>query len=152
MSRLSWCLVYVSMLFFGPSMADVAVADVSEGGSYQTSVSIDVPEFHAIDPHIRLSVYSNLGYGPAGYGWALTATSYISRSSRRSGAPYFDDVKDQLWIDGMELMTCEQSPRSVSCWTGGTHSTRIESFRRITQNTATNSWTVWRQDGTRLLY
>src|SRR5262245_65480475 len=112
MSRTSWRLIYFSTLLFGITMARFALAGVSDRGSYQTSVSIDVPKFHSIAPEIRLSYDSNIGDGPAGFGWTLTATSSISRSSRRSGAPRYDS-EDQLWIDGMEVMPVDKTAERV---------------------------------------
>ena len=51
---------------------------------------------------------------------------------------------------------------SVSCATHGTHATRVETYRRIRQHKqdgtttdehiASNRWTVWERDGTRLEY
>jgi RHS repeat-associated protein len=124
---------------------------VADNGSYQTSISVEVPAFHEIAPVIRLVYDSNAGNGPLGLGWSLVASSQITRTSRLQGVPHYD-ATDQLWLDGMELLPCAGAPQSVSCSTGGTHTTRVEGVTRIVQDTAANTWTVWRRDGTRSLY
>jgi hypothetical protein len=66
---------YLSVpIFFGVA-SGLAAAEVSERGSYQTSLVIDVPTFHAITPHIQLSYDSNAGDGLLGVGWRLEAAS-----------------------------------------------------------------------------
>ncbi len=133
------------------SVAHPARADVSDLGAYQTSVSIEAPAFHAIAPSIRLVYTSNGGNGPLGLGWSLQAGSRISRTSAATGVPHYD-ATDQLWLDGMELTPCAQALQSASCRTGGSHTPRVEGFNRITQDLATNTWTVWKRDGSRFVY
>src|SRR5205823_4448914 len=124
-----------------PAATGSAHADVADNGSYQNSISVEVPAFHEITPVIRLIYDSNAGNGPLGLGWSLAASSQITRTSRMQGVPHYD-ATDQLWLDGMELLPCAGAPQSVSCSTGGTHTTRVEGVTRITQDTATNTWTV----------
>jgi virulence plasmid B protein len=127
-----------------------ARADVTDAGTYQTSVIVEVPPFHGIAPIIRLGYDSNAGDGPLGIGWSLSIGPQIVRTSRFMGAPRFD-ATDQLWLDGVELLPCAEATLSASCRAGGTHTTRIETYTRIRLNKASNTWMVWRPNGTRLV-
>jgi RHS repeat-associated protein len=150
-----WLVVRVAVACVAVALAallpGVAEAGVSDRGAYQTSIGVQVPEFHEITPVIRLVYDSNAGNGPLGLGWSLRAGSEITRTSKLRGVPNFD-ASDQLWLDGMELLPCSVAPQSVSCLSGGTHTTRVEGFTRIALDSATNTWTVWRRDGTRYVY
>lgn len=130
---------------------EMAEAAVSDHGTYQTSIPVQVPEFHRITPSIRLNYDSRAGNGALGVGWSLQAGSQITRASRLNGVPRYD-ATDQLWLDGMELLPCGAAVRSISCSSGGTHTTRVEGVTRIRHDTVTNTWTLWRRDGTRYLY
>ena len=68
-------------------------------------------------------------------------------SGRRSSTP-----ADVYKLDDSELVACTAAMVSPSCDNGGTHATRIESYRRIIQNASNNSWTVTDRDGTRYDY
>jgi hypothetical protein len=110
---------------------------------------------------VRLVYDSSTGNGPLGMGWTLDVGSRITRSSAGRGAPHYDGT-DKLWLDGLELVPCGGNVVSVSCATHGTHATRVETYRRIRQHKqdgtttdehiASNRWTVWERDGTRLEY
>ena len=127
-------------------------ADVSSRGTYQTAIEIEVPLYHSITPRIALSYDSNSGNGPLGMGWRLEADSRITRVSPGGGAPRHNS-SDRLWVDGLELLPCQQNSSSLSCRSGGTHYTSIEDFQRYQRDTPQpNTWTVWRRDGARLLY
>ena len=142
-------------------VAQAASAGVDALGSYETVVPIEVPPFHAITPQVRLVYDSSTGNGPLGMGWTLDVGSRITRSSAGRGAPHYDGT-DKLWLDGLELVPCGGNVVSVSCATHGTHATRVETYRRIRQHKqdgtttdehiASNRWTVWERDGTRLEY
>ena len=88
-----------------------------------------------------------------GVGWRIEGLSKIERASAHGGAPAFD-ASDVYMLDGQRAGGLRRGPSaSPSCLpsTGGTHTTRIESYRRITQN-AGNTWTVTDRDGTRYDY
>jgi Salmonella virulence plasmid 65kDa B protein/FG-GAP-like repeat len=142
----------------------LAQAGVTDRGSYQKSVSIEAPAYHGIAPSVQLNYDSNNGNGPVGLGWSLNAGSQISRTSSGRGVPHYNST-DQFWLDGMELIPCASASQSASCRTGGTHSTRVESYRRILRRSAgtsadvlaragsgANTWTIWKPDGTRLIF
>jgi virulence plasmid B protein len=133
------------------SLSNSIHAEVSARGSYQTSIDILVPKFHVIAPSIRLFYDSNGGNGPLGMGWSLAAASEITRTSRLKGVPRYDG-NDQFWLDGIELVPCMFAPQGASCTSHGTHATRVEEYKRISQDESANTWTVWDRDGTRYVY
>ena len=127
----------------------------SSTGEFRTSVDIEVPAFHGIEPHLSLAYGSSGGTEFLGVGWQIQGLSTIERTSSHSGAPVFD-ATDVYKLDDSELVPCGSGgmAASPSCLpsTGGTHTTRIESYRRITRNASNNSWTVTDRDGTRYDY
>nr|WP_309795732.1 FG-GAP-like repeat-containing protein [Inquilinus ginsengisoli] len=136
----------------------------SFNGSYTTSVPIDVPPFHGIEPKLSLVYDSSQGQkagglyaGFVGAGWRLSGIPDIVRASRVKGAPSFDgnltDTTDVFLLDGQELVPCTASAvaaASASCRAGGTHTTRSESYRKIVS--AGGGWQVYTPDGTRLTF
>ena len=116
-------------------------------GSFGTSVPIEVPGFHGIEPGLALSYNSASGNGFAGVGWSLSGLSTIERASPGKGAPKYDGL-DIFLLDGQELIPCTAAMVSPSCTTGGSHATKIESYRRITRDEAGNRWEVTSRDGT----
>ena len=119
-------------------------------GEFRTSVDIEVPAYHGIEPHLTLAYGSNRGAEQMGVGWRIEGLSKIERASAHGGAPVFD-ASDVYMLDDSELVACAGTVGNASCYAGGTHTTRIESYRRITQN-AGNTWTVTDRDGTRYDY
>jgi RHS repeat-associated protein len=117
-------------------------------GAFQRTVPIAVPPFHGIEPKLSLAYDSSVGDGFVGVGWRLKGFSTIQRASPGGGAPNWDG-NDVFLLDGVELVPCAAGSRSPSCITGGTHSTKIENYERITFG---NGWEVWKRDGTQLLY
>src|ERR1700751_5545000 len=105
-----FCLLVALLMASGGT----ALADVTDAGTYTTSVDVDVPSFHGITPIIRLNYDSNAGDGPIGVGWSLSLGSQITRASRFRGAPRFD-ATDQFWLDGLELLLCVAASLSASC-------------------------------------
>lgn len=132
-------------------------------GSFTQEFGFDLPAFRGLEPKLRLTYDSNLALrnrgvtaGMLGVGWRLDGLSEIVRTSRIGGTPRFD-ATDTYQLDGDEIITCgpnpgEASPTSASCGAGGTHATRVESYRRIKLDPANNEWTVTARDGTRYLY
>ena len=127
-------------------------AEVDESGAYTIEVPIEVPDFHGLEPDVRLAYNSTRGNDIAGMGWTLQASSYIVRGSEKGGPPrsYGSVI---FLLDGMELIACDRVPpgaNSPSCATGGTHTTRVESFIRVQRDG--DLWYVWAKDGTKSTY
>jgi RHS repeat-associated protein len=124
-------------------------------GALQTSIAIDVPAFHEIEPQLALSYSSTGGNGFAGVGWDLAGVGVIERVSPGRGAPRYD-ASDIFALDGQELIACAAGSSSPSCTTcpagHACYSTRVESYVRIGFSAADNRWTVWRKDGVRTLF
>src|SRR5262249_39793000 len=112
--------------------------------SFTTNIPLQVPPFHGLEPQLALSYDSGRGNGFVGVGWTLSGLSVIERGSVRRGAPRYDTT-DVFYLDGSELVSCT-GISSPGCSAGGTHATRIESFLRIKQVTASNTWEVTRRD------
>jgi len=84
-------------------------------------------------------------------GWRLNTASSIIRAGVRRGAPSYD-ASDLILLDGEELVECASGVISPSCAANGTHTTRVESFQRISYDGDRDRWTVWRKDGTSSTY
>ncbi|TCK19627.1 RHS repeat-associated protein [Ancylobacter aquaticus] len=127
-------------------------------GSFTQIVDLKVPAFRGIEPDIDLVYDSSLGLraggffaGYVGVGWQVSSLSDIVRISVRQGAPAFD-ANDTFALDGTPLVPCATAATNPSCASGGTHATRVESYRRIVFAAGDNSWTVTGKDGTRSIY
>ncbi len=120
-------------------------------GELDDKIPIVVPAFHGVEPKIELHYHSSAGNGFVGWGWSLYGPSEISRSSPGHGAPSWTS-SDIFLLDGKPLIPCAQGSVSPSCTTGGTHSTLIESYARITFNSSANSWTITATNGVRSTY
>ena len=142
------CRTLIALVCFLLGSAS-ARAGVDPAGGFATSVSIEVPPFRGITPHVGLSYHSNAGDGLVGVGWRLEGFSVIERSRPRRGVPRYASG-DTFLIDGAELLPCAGA--SPGCANGGTHATRVESFQRIAYDAAADTWTVWSKDGTRTRY
>src|SRR5882724_2432585 len=122
-------------------------------GSFVDTVPIVVPPFRGLEPGLALSYDSSGDNGFVGVGWRLAGLSVIERASPRRGFPRFDSPSTDIYLlDDSEMVACAQAPTSPSCTTGGTHATKVESYLRIKQNTAANTWQVTSRDGTKLTY
>lgn len=127
-------------------------------GSFTKVVDLKVPAFRGIEPDIDLAYDSSLGLragglfaGYVGVGWQVSGISDIVRISARQGAPAFD-ANDTFALDGTPLVACAAAASNPGCTAGGTHATRVESYRRVAFASADNSWTVTGRDGTRSVY
>ncbi|MBI2390615.1 MAG: hypothetical protein HYV09_13575, partial [Deltaproteobacteria bacterium] len=120
-------------------------------GSFGTEVPVEVPVFHGLEPRLKLAYSSTGGDGLAGVGFGLGGFGGITRGRSGGGAPRWDGG-DAYFFDGQELVPCAAGSSSPSCLSGGTHSTKIESYTKIRFDGGTNAWSVWQKDGTRSTY
>ena len=111
-------------------------------GTFATEVPIAVPEYHGLEPNLKLSYNSSGHNGFVGVGWGLAGLSFIERALPGGGAPRYD-ANDGYFIDGMELLPCTTQ--------GGTHCTKIHNYARIVQN-SNNTWTVTGTNGNTASY
>ena len=143
-----------------------ARASVGPDGSYRTSIPIEVPPYHGLEPKLALSYVSGGPNGFVGVGWTLSGLSSVKRASAGMGVPNFDATDIHL-LDGQQLIRCADIPAGVAPPPGCTNpsstfsslepfTTRIESFRRIGREKDsagnTTGWRVWDQQGTRYDY
>jgi len=120
----------------------------SASGAFVQSVPIAVPAFHGLEPRLEIVYSSGGSNGFAGVGWTLAGFGAVSRSKNGRGIPRYvsDDVF--LWR-GQELVPCAEAGASPSCTAGGTHATKDESYVRIRNDAASDTWSIWAKDGTR---
>ena len=81
----------------------------------------------------------------------MRASARSSGPARAWGAPRWDGG-DIFLLDGQDLIACASGNQSPSCASGGTHSTKVESYLKIQFNSGSNQWTVWTKDGTRSIF
>ena len=91
-------------------------------GSFSTEVPIAVPDFHGLDPNLKLVYNSGGGNSWVGVGWSLSGFSVVERSSPEGGTPLYDE-DDIFFLDGMELVPCTSQ--------GGTHCAKVQNYTRI---------------------
>ncbi len=120
-------------------------------GSYTETVGFEVPGFRGITPHLAVSYGSSRRNGHVGVGWALEGFGVIERIGVARGTPRYQ-ASDGFLLNGVELVACQVGSVSPSCTTGGTHSTKLETYERIRFEAAPNRWTVTAKDGTRTVY
>ena len=111
-------------------------------GTFATEVPIAVPEYHGLEPNLKLTYNSSGRNGFVGVGWGLGGLSFIERALPGGGTPRYD-TNDGYFIDGMELLPCTTQ--------GGTHCTKIHNYARIVQNN-NNTWTVTGTNGNTASY
>jgi len=146
--------------------------DVQQSGGFTTRVPINVPSYRGLEPKLSLSYSSSstLQGSPkniVGNGWMLSGFPVIERKSVGRGDPTFNDYEDMFVLDGMEILACGgagdttatnpytgQYPasywaqaRSASCKSGGSHTTKWESYQKINYDSGTRYWTVRQKDG-----
>ncbi|MEE1611403.1 FG-GAP-like repeat-containing protein [Microvirga sp. CF3016] len=131
--------------------------DAPYNGTYSTSLPIAVPGFRGLEPKLRLSYDSGRGLragGPLagflGTGWSLEGISSIVRASPGRGTPRFDN-SDIFLLDGEEIVRCP-SKKAPSCANGGTHVSKVESYRRFAYSGTARRWKVTARDGTVYVY
>ena len=102
-------------------------------GAAAQAVPIVVPSAPGVAPALALTYTSQGATGHFGVGWSLAGAPFIERTSAGRGAPKYD-ATDVFVLNGSatgELYPCQVGSTSPSCTTGGTHSLRIEDYRRI---------------------
>ena len=104
-------------------------------GSFSYAVPIEVPPFHGLEPRLALAYSSEARNGFVGVGWTLAGLSTVERANSGRGLPRFVGT-DIYLLDGQELVDCAAGGSGPSCTSGGTHSTKIESFLKIRQDSA----------------
>src|SRR4029453_15237696 len=97
-----------------------------------------------LEPKLAISYSSQGGNGFAGVGWSLSGFSVIDAPGVASPGPYL--------LDGQPLVPCVGGSVSPSCTSGGTHSTKVESYLKIKFDSTPNTWTVWGKDGTKTVF
>jgi hypothetical protein len=120
-----------------------------KSGSFAESIAIDVPGFRGLEPRLALSYSSEGGLGFAGVGWNLAGISVIERAKPGRGTPRYDS-NDVYLLNGQELIPCPQG-QSPSCTTGGTHTTKNETFLKYLYDSQANAWTIWAKNGVRTI-
>ena len=141
-----WNTVCMALLLSIAGLSAVYAQNAGEGngsvspfyGSFSTEIPIAVPQYHDLEPKLKL-VYGSGGRNSwIGVGWRLSGLSFIERSLPGGGAPHYDS-SDSFFMDGVELLPCTSQ--------GGTHCTRIQNYARIEQDTGGNRWYVTGTNG-----
>jgi RHS repeat-associated protein len=149
-----FALAALALAPLAPALADVSAprplpkSDVNESsGAFAEVISIEVPDFHDLEPKLGLAYSSAADNSFVGVGWSLTGQSFVERAAPSGGTPAYD-ASDIFLLDGQEL---------VNCYTfAGTHCPKHHDFRRIKYDAAANAgkgqWRVWEKDGTKSTY
>jgi RHS repeat-associated protein len=120
-------------------------------GSFNYGVPIEVPAFHGLEPALSLGYTSEGRNGFVGVGWGLSGFGSVDRVGAGLGSPRFD-ATDTYLVDGQEVLPCTVATQAPSCQAGATHTTKVESYRKIIFDAATNRWKVWSPSGVRAEY
>jgi len=99
-------------------------------GSFSQAVPIQTPAYHGLEPSLALAYSSEGRNGFAGVGWTVAGINSIERANAGRGTPHWD-AADIFLLNGQELVACAAGSVSPSCTTGGTHSTKQESYVKI---------------------
>jgi hypothetical protein len=75
----------------------------------------------------------------------------IERAKPGRGTPRYDS-NDIYLLNGQELMIPCPQGQSPSCTTGGTHTTKKETYLKYLYDSQTNAWTVWARNGVRTVF
>ena len=155
-------LIFEMMVGLFASAGNLVVGDynanagVSPSGAASFSIPIECPKgVNGMEPRISLNYSSQMGYGNAGYGWSLAATSVISKVQ---ATPYYDgkylpinydNSANYLALDGQRLIKYKEiSDSEVEFRTENDNYNRI-----VRYGTAGNfSFKVYTTDGKTLTY
>src|ERR1051326_4776822 len=126
---------------YGVSGGENGVSPFS--GSYQKSVSIQLPSFHSLTPQISLNYNSSSkGNGFLGVGWSLSGFETISQ------------LWNRIFLNGNEIFQCMTGNESIGCQMGSVGGTKyyakFETFQRIEYGTGT--WTITDPDGSQTTF
>ena len=97
----------------------------------------------ALGDDIALSYDSSRRNGFVGVGWQLEGVHFIERASKGGGAPTYT-ATDVFMLDGGDELIPDTS-------LGGTHSTKRQSFLRISFDATANTWRIRERDGTEIV-
>jgi RHS repeat-associated protein len=135
---------------------DLGWTDAQNNGAFTESISIVVPAFHGLEPHLSVNYNSDSSFGLMGTGWSLSGFSIIERSNYGRGAPSYNGLatvtSDVFLLDGRDLTPCQAGHVSPSCSAGGNFATLVESYEKIFYNTSNDTWTITDQEGTVYVY
>ncbi len=120
------------------------LADVEQStGMMSTSVDIEVPKYRGLEPVVRLQYSSSGSNSWVGAGWGVIGTSFIVRGSDNGGTPVYN-TNDKYYMDGQELIPDTSL--------GGTHSTKHQSYKKITFDSSANKFYVVEGNGVKYTY
>ncbi len=112
-------------------------------GTFTSSIAIEAPAFHGVEPRLALVYDSSADNGAYGMGWRLSGESVIERVGPGRGS---------ATMTASDTYLLDDEPLVASAALGGTHVTKRQSFVRITFNSAANTWIVREKDGTTKTY
>lgn len=144
----------------GPAAAADGAAEDIQGsnGDFRHRVPFKVPGYRGLEPKLGLS-YSSSRMRPGGgifgvlsTGWSLTGFSEIRLTAKGGGAPFHNGTDDEYRLDGEPLVWCDTDMGGASCTAGGTHTTRVESWRKIDRNFTNNTWKIRDRSGVEYFY
>ncbi|MGJ8628516.1 MAG: RHS repeat-associated core domain-containing protein [Sulfitobacter sp.] len=152
---------------------------IGADGAFTYDVPIKIPEFRGLQPNLALS-YNSQNQSRRGseafvaLGWRLTGLSSIELRSAGGGSPTYDPDHDVYFLDGVELLACDDSAAtnawawdypadyktntpSASCSSGGNMVSLRDNFLKIVRvggpfHSNGAKFYIYRQDGTRLTY
>ncbi len=130
-------------------------------GAYTRRVKLEVPGFRGLEPKLALAYNSGGGLwaagldgGLLGVGWSLTGLPEIMRIGDRRGIATFG-AGDRYLLDDNEIYPCSSvasGRTSPGCAAGGTHVGEYETYLKIVHDDTNNLWTIWRRDGTQMVF
>jgi RHS repeat-associated protein len=131
-----------------------------EGGAASYEIPIEIPPGrNGMQPQVALVYNSRNGNGIAGVGWALRATSSLTRCPRildtdGFAKPVMFDGDDRLCLDGQRLVLANGSTAYGT--NGSEYRTEVEQFDKVTLSGAmsdpTSTFEVWHKSGRRSQY
>ncbi|WP_282092535.1 RHS repeat-associated core domain-containing protein [Epibacterium ulvae] len=157
-----------------PAPVEKQPYEATSSGGFNYVIPIEIPSYRDLEPRLSLTYDSNRRSRSSsrdfiGIGWRLGGFSQIKRVSQKMGTPTFHNEDDIFLLDGQPLMACNDAAATnrwavdyperfktehpnASCIAGGNFSTIRESDRKVLRNAGSNQWTVFRRDGTQLIY
>jgi hypothetical protein len=128
--------------------------DVTDRGSAQYTIPIEVPPGRSIQPELALRYTSSTGNGALGVGWSLDGLSVITRCARTFAQdgysqPVTNTTSDALCLDGQRLVLV-----SGQDWShGAEYRTAVDTFDKVVlEHEARYPFTVYKRDGRIFFY